>query len=123
MVLVISESLDPLARPLIRPLAVRHTLLRPLLGLSIDRRGGVLFSRFRKGDGHPDGIPFLFKFHGVLLVMLAYLPISLFNIRARKQTSLIYLVLQGNQDIAVFSSFSALRCFLQLLWATILFYK
>jgi hypothetical protein len=63
--------LEALTGPLHRPLS--HSLFRPLPGFLVDGSGGILFVGFRKGDGHPDSIPFLLKSHGVLLVMLCYL--------------------------------------------------
>jgi hypothetical protein len=65
------SPLEALTWPLIRPLPLRHSL-PGALGFSIYGPGRILFSGFRKGDGHPDSIPFLLKLHGVLLGLLAY---------------------------------------------------
>jgi hypothetical protein len=81
--IIISGLLQALTGPLIRPRPLRYSLLGAL-GLSIDSSGCVLFSGFGKGDGHPDGIPFFLKFHDVLLLVLAYLPIP--NIQYPCQT-------------------------------------
>jgi hypothetical protein len=86
-----SFRLEALAGPLLRALPLRHSLVLTL-GLSVDSAGGVLISRFGEGDGHPDCVPSLLKFHGVLLVMLACLSILRFNNRARYGKLDIYLI-------------------------------
>jgi hypothetical protein len=83
------SPLEALAGPLCRTLR----LCRPFpgaLAFLVDGGARSIFSGFIKGYGHPHGIPFLLKFHGIS--SCAYLPFSLFNIHAKQEIQPILLI-------------------------------